>query len=50
MFKRLRQFLCSHEWKATRFQALVPGLGQQCTKCGKQRQVYYVGGVSDERP
>lgn len=40
MFKKLRQMLCRHDWQTTRFQALVPGIGQQCTKCGKHRQIY----------
>ncbi len=40
MLRRIRQWLCAHDWQVTKFQALVPGIGQQCTKCGKQRQVY----------
>lgn len=38
--RKLRQMLCRHDWKTTKFQALVPGVGQQCTKCGAQRQIY----------
>lgn len=40
IFRKLWQMLCSHDWQATKFQALVPGIGQECTKCGKQRRVY----------
>lgn len=40
MLARIREFFCRHQWKATRFQALVPGRSEACTKCGKQRQVY----------
>ena len=40
MIKKIRQSLCCHNWQTTRYQALVPGVGQECTKCGKQRQIY----------
>lgn len=39
-FRKLRQALCRHDWQTTKFQALVPGIGQQCSKCGKHRRVY----------
>jgi hypothetical protein len=39
-FRKLRQMLCRHDWQTTKFQALVPGIGQQCSKCGKHRRVY----------
>ncbi|MFV1535247.1 hypothetical protein VWX96_17060 [Phaeobacter sp. A90a-4f] len=38
--RKIKPMICSHDWRATKFQALVPGIGQECTKCGKQRQVY----------
>ncbi|KII16298.1 hypothetical protein [Phaeobacter sp. S60] len=38
--RKLKPMICSHDWRATKFQALVPGIGQECTKCGKQRRVY----------
>lgn len=40
MFKKIRRRLCRHDWKTTRFQALVPGTGQECTKCGAHRRIY----------
>lgn len=40
MFRRIREWLCRHDWQTTKYQALVPGIGQQCTKCGKHRQIY----------
>lgn len=32
----IQALLCRHEWKPTKFQALVPGTTVRCTKCGKQ--------------
>jgi hypothetical protein len=40
MLRTIREWLCRHDWQTTKFQALVPGIGQQCTKCGKHRQIY----------
>lgn len=39
-FRKMRMHFCAHDFQTTKFQALVPGIGQQCTKCGKQRQIY----------
>ncbi len=41
LFVRIRQRLCRHEWRVTRFQALVPGTSYECTKCGKQERFYF---------
>ena len=40
MLKKIRQMICRHHWQTTKFQALVPGTGQECTECGKHRQIY----------
>lgn len=32
----IRQWFCRHEYRLTKFQALVPGASYQCTKCGKR--------------
>jgi hypothetical protein len=40
LFTKIRQWFCRHDWKMTRFQALIPGNGYRCTKCGKQEQFY----------
>lgn len=36
----IRMRICNHHWRATLFQALFPGKGYQCTKCGKHEQFY----------
>ena len=36
----IHQWFCRHDWKATRFQALVPGTSYCCTKCGKRERFY----------
>jgi hypothetical protein len=35
---KIRQRLCRHQWKLSRFQALVPGRSVTCVKCGKHEQ------------
>ncbi len=40
MLRKIREWLCRHDFQTTPYQALVPGIGQQCTKCGKQRRIY----------
>ncbi|WP_260003816.1 hypothetical protein [Leisingera caerulea] len=40
MLRKIREWLCRHDFQTTRYQALVPGTGQQCTKCSKQRRIY----------
>lgn len=40
MFHRVRQWFCRHDFKVTKYQALVPGIGWECTKCGKQHRSY----------
>lgn len=37
MFRKIRQMLCRHNWVFSRFQALVPGIDWECTKCGMRR-------------
>lgn len=32
---KIRQFFCRHEWRPTKFQALVPVTSYECVKCGK---------------
>lgn len=32
----IRQWFCRHEYRPTKFQALVPGTSYECTKCGKR--------------
>ncbi len=39
MLTKLRQMICRHEWRMSKFQALVPGIDQICTKCGKRRHI-----------
>ena len=31
----IRQWFCRHEYRPTKFQALVPGTRYKCTKCGR---------------
>ena len=40
MIKGIRQWFCRHNFEVARFQALVPGTGWECTKCGKQHRTY----------
>lgn len=40
MFKRLICAITGHNWKMSRFQALVPGMSYICTKCDKHKQFY----------
>lgn len=40
MNKKIRQMLCRHEWRMSRFQALVPGIDWECPKCGKQHHTH----------
>jgi hypothetical protein len=40
IFARIRHWLCDHEWRPTRFQALVPGASYECVKCGKIERFY----------
>lgn len=40
MLRKLRQMICRHDWQVTKFQALVPGTGRECKKCGKQTRTY----------
>jgi hypothetical protein len=37
LLQNLREWLCSHDFKRTRFQPLVVGTSWQCTKCGKSK-------------
>lgn len=39
----LRRFFCRHQWRVTRFQALVSGVSYECTKCGKMVQATPAG-------
>lgn len=32
----VKQYLCRHDWRPTKFQALVGGRSYRCSKCGKQ--------------
>lgn len=32
---KIRRFFCHHEWRPTKFQALVPSTSFECVKCGK---------------
>lgn len=32
----IRQWFCHHEYRLTKFQALVPGHSYECTKCGSR--------------
>lgn len=45
----IRQSLCRHQWKLSRFQALVPGRSVQCVKCGKHEQTCEAIRVIEER-
>lgn len=35
IFTAIRQWLCRHEYRPTKFQALVPVTSYECTKCGR---------------
>lgn len=32
---KIRQLLCRHEYRPTKYQALVPGTSYECVKCKK---------------
>lgn len=46
LFTKIRQRLCRHEWRVSRFQALVPGTSCECVKCGTVEQRYSGGAIT----
>ena len=40
-FLKLRQRLCRHQWRVSRFQPLIPGTSYTCVKCGMHEQFYH---------
>jgi hypothetical protein len=40
-FLKLKQRLCCHRWRVSRFQPLIPGTSYTCVKCGMHEQFYH---------
>jgi hypothetical protein len=38
--RNLRQRLCTHKWRVSKFQPLIPGTSYTCVKCGLHEQFY----------
>lgn len=38
---KIRQHFCEHDFRASRFQSLTPGMDVECTKCGKKDTDYF---------